>query len=330
MTSITQETWEKLDKPTGDKLVARIALPAITSRLFSAKDVNGMRHLLILLDATNEEYHDRQSRGVNVSTRELSIHGKVPERYLDIACLDAGGHPILDLMGGEIAQGLAVESNSPTNVVKNVLAKWRRFWGQTSQPILSKEEQLGLFGELWFLSKWLFPKLGAVAIRAWRGPWGSRHDFEWLDKSVEVKATTSSRGRIHSIHGLSQLTYPETGPLYLFSVCLREENGAEFSLPKLIDQCGSFLCEAAEEMALFENALVHLGYSPFFEDDYSKLKLCIVEEVLFCVKEDFPRLTENIFIGGVPQGVENVNYEINLNTFNHLVITSLPSQLPFM
>jgi hypothetical protein len=329
MTSISQETWDKLTLPSGGKLMARPALPEVTPRLLCAVDASGGRHLLIALDASDEEYNDRKSRGISATTRELTIHGNSPERYFDIECLDASGHPILDLMGGEIARGLTDQTKQTADIIRRIMTKWRRFWGQLSQPIMSYEEQLGLFAELWFFSQWLLPKFGPDIIMNWKGPWGSRHDFEWVDKSIEVKATTNIRGRIHQIHGLTQLENPENGPLYLFSVSLREENGATNTLPGLIEKCRDRLTSSEEGVAYFENSLAHLGYSPIFEDEYSKLKLRIVEDILFQVVDDFPKLTVKNFSDGISDGIERVDYEINLNTFDHLIIAKLPNQLQF-
>jgi hypothetical protein len=329
VTSIKQETWDKLTQPKGDKLVARPALPEITQKLLCAIDAYSGRHLLIPLGISDEEFSDRQSRGFSVSTRDLSIQGNNAERYLDIACLDAGGNAILDLMGNEIATGLADPTKQSADVVRKVLAKWRRFWGQLPQPLMSREEQLGLFAELWFISIWLIPKFGPDAIRVWRGPWGSRHDFEWADKSVEVKATTNTRGRIHRIHGLNQLEQPENGLLYLFSVRMHEENGAEHSLPKIIETCRNQLTNSEESLAHFENGLAQLGYSPLFENEYSKMKLRILDDVLFIVDSNFPKLTQASFSEGLSEGIESIDYDINLNTYNQSIYAHRPSDLTF-
>lgn len=329
MNSITQETWDKLILPTGDKLVARPALPEITPRLFCAVDASGCRHLLIPLIDTEEEFNDRKSRGINVTTRELTINGINQEKYLDIACLDAVGHPILNIMGGEIAMGLTDLTKQTIGIVQRILEKWRRFWGQLPQPMMSYEEQLGFFAELWFLSQWLLPNYGPDVIMVWRGPWGSRHDFEWVDKSVEVKATTNIRGRIHKIHGLSQLENPENGPLFLFSLILREENGATYNLPNIIEACREQLKNSAEGLNYFENSIVHIGYSPFFEQEYSKLNLRIIENSLFQVKDDFPKLTKLDVLPEVSEGIEKVDYEINLNSYDHLIIAKSPNQIQF-
>lgn len=329
MISISQETWDRLILPSGDKLVARPALPEVTPRLLCAVDASGGRHLLISLNNAEDDFFDRKSRGINVTTRDLTIHGSGQERYLDIVCFEAIGYPILDLMGGEIANGLTDQTKQTVEIVKRILEKWRRFWGQLPQPMLSHEEQIGFFAELWFLSRWLLPKYGPDVIMVWRGPWGGRHDFEWVDRSVEVKATTNSRGRIHRIHGLSQLENPENGPLFLFSSILREENGAPNNLPIVIDACRDQLKDSAEGLNYFENSIVHIGYSPFYEQEYSKLNLRIIESSLFQVKDDFPKLTKLDILPEVLEGIERVDYEINLNSYDHLIIAKDPNQIQF-
>lgn len=329
MTTIDPIVWQNLTLPSGERLVARLAFPDITMRLYCALDARSHRHILIPLRPDNNEYYDTNSRGVSVVTRELVIHGQTANKYLDIECLDATGYSIFDLIGGEIANEIQDELTQPKDVVMRVLAKWRRFWGALPQNILSKNEQIGLFAELWFLTVWLSPKLGPNTVMAWRGPWGSRHDFEWMEKSVEVKATTNTRGRIFKIHGLNQLEKPSQGPLFLFSMRLREEAGSTNNLPTLIENCYRQIAGLDEIIDRFESALAQTGYSPLYEDEYKKMNLRIVEDVLFQVNNDFPRLTNSSFSAGIPSGVEQIEYEIDLNTFNHLVIATKPEQLPF-
>ena len=331
MNKIDSDTWSKLDESSliGEQLAARRALPGITDHLYCAIDSSGTRHLLIQLKPEEDELHDAQSRGLAVDSRDMVVQGQPPTKYIDIECRDISGHSILDLIGGEIADGLADEKRQPADLVKRVLTKWRRFWGQLPQQILSRDEQIGLFAELWFLVVWLLPKFGSDVVLTWRGPWASRHDFEWPDKSVEVKATTSTRGRIHTIHGITQLEEPETGPLFLFSVCLREESGATDSLPGLIENCRKLINGSDEALNRFENALVKVGYSPLFQDEYEKLKLRVVEGALFRVSKDFPKIITTSFPSGMPLGVEQLDYEINLNTFGHLIVSNNPDAYQF-
>ncbi len=332
MSGVAPEVWSKLaaSSPSGDSLTARFAIPPVTERLLAAIDAGGQRHLLIPLKPEDEELRDAQSRGVTVATRELTVRDRGTARYLDFECNDPAGHEAFDLIGGELAAGLKTESLKPTALAARVLAKWRRFWGQSPWQILSREEQLGLFAELWFLSVWLIPRVGVgKALAGWRGPLGARHDFEWPGKSIEVKATTSTRGPAHRINGLDQLAPPEKGELLFFSLRLREEGGATNTLPAIVASCRSLLEADADALSQFESGLVQVGYSPAHDEEYAKLKLRVVGEELFRVEANFPRLTPAAFAGGIPSGVEQVEYEINLAGFENLRDASKPEEFVF-
>jgi hypothetical protein len=318
---IQPEVWMRLEqsRPVGEKLTARLASPGVTDRLQCGLDSQGRRHLLITLLANNESLRDVDTRGVSVVTRELTTQDQPPTRYLDIECLDASGYAAFDLLGGELAGALASNQKEPSEIVRRLLAKWRRFWGDVPKTLLSRDELVGLFAELWFLLVWLAPHLGsALAVQRWRGPFRARHDFEWKGKSIEVKATTSTRGRIHYVNGIEQLLPPENGELFVFSLRLREEAGAGNTLPSIIALCRSQFESDPEALGQFEMGLARAGHSPAHDDEYQKVVLRVVEEGLFAVRNDFPRVTPGEFVDGIPVGVESVAYEINLNTFDHL------------
>ena len=329
MTRIASDVWTHLEqaRPTGDNLTARTAVSSVGTRLRCAIDSEGRRHLLIALNVDEHDIRDTQSRGLSVVTRDLVVRGESAARYLDIQCLDAAGHDAFDLIGGELATELSRAGSSPAESVKRVLARWRRFWGQLPRTLLTREELLGLFAELWFLFVWLYPAVGLVeAVQRWRGPFGSRHDFEWAGKSVEVKATTSSRGRIHRINGIDQLLPPEEGELLFFSLHLREEAGATNTLPALVNTILQRLNSDVDALSRFETALAQTGYSPAHNEEYSKLHLRVIDEGLFSVRDDFPRITAHQFRAGVPAGIERIEYEINLGTFDCLRIARIPQE----
>lgn len=329
MNIIAPEVWDRLshEQVRGETLWARWAAPDVTERLVAALDSDGKRHLLIPLSPSENGVEDSQSRGVEVATRELAMPNHAPGRYLDLTCHEATGYQAFDLIGGELAERLAADAETAPEIVTRVLAKWRRFWGQSSKQLLSREKQIGLFAEVWFLAYWLIPRFGVdEAVTRWRGPFGSRHDFEWEGCSVEIKATTSTRGRIHRINGLDQLAPPDDGILFCFSLQLREEAGATNTLPSVIAVCRALTEGHANSLSLFENALSQTEYSPVHESEYAKLKLRVVEQGLYTVCDDFPRLTRTEFPNGLPPGVEHVEYDINLGGFAHLCIARQPTE----
>ena len=81
--------------------------------------------------------------------------------------------------------------------------------------------------------------------------------------------------------------------------------------------------------AAFEAIEPHIGYSPAHEEEYAKMKLRIGDEGLFRVEENFPRPTQTSFAGGIPSGVERVEYEINLSGFKHLRVATKPEEFVF-
>ena len=315
MIRIDTSVWFNLfESAKGDQLAARLAAPEVTQRLLCAVDSMGNRHFLVPLVQSDDDYTDLNSRGIRVVTRQIE-------------CLDKGGHDAFDLIGGEILNGLETGLRPPSEVIKGVLSKWRRFWGQVPNQILSKERQIGLFAELWFLTKWLIPKFGSDGIRAWTGPTGNRHDFQFPHFAIEVKATTSSRGRIHKIHGINQLEEPASGMLAMFSMRLREDNTSNYSLPGIMELCIQMISKNEEDLLEFESLLTYTGYLKQYQDEYEKLKLTVVEECLFLVNDNFPRITPDSFPAGLTPGIENLEYEINLNTFDHLITAHTPDEM---
>lgn len=327
VTGIAPEVWSQLERsrPTGDELLGRQAIPEFSPRLVAAIDSRGRRHLLVALDPADPEFRDAGSRGLTVLTQELVLSGHPNARYIDLACEDALGHGMFDLIAGEIAQRLHSAEENPAEIVSRVLAKWRRFWGQLPRQMLSREAQVGLFSELWFLTYWLIPAAGAaMGIRMWRGPFGARHDFERPGLSIEAKGTTSTRGRMHKINGLQQLDPPEGGELLFFSLRLREEAGATNTLPLLIDACRQRVAIDPDAEGSFEVALSAAGYLAAHEGEYSKIHWRVIEDVLFNTRQEFPRIHAELFESGIPAGVEEIEYTINLSTFENLVVAAKP------
>jgi hypothetical protein len=321
------EKWLQLeqDLPLGDLLNARLASNESDS-LYLAIDAEGMRHLLLILSENDEELQDESSKGLSVVTRELTQFSEHLTRWIDIKCIDPNGISILDSICEDIIHQLIADLRSPAEIVKRVLSKWRRFWGALPTVVFSRDELLGLFGELWFLSQWLLPfQTHLAVVKSWRGPYASRHDFEFTENSIEVKVTSSSRGRVHSINGFDQLNPPESGRLYLFSMQVREEAGASNTLPSVIEHCRIQLANDPETLEIFERSLFQTGYSDLHDAEYDKVKFRIAESVLFRVEDDFPRLTDGNFVNGLPKGIERIDYEINLNTFDNLIFATAPS-----
>ena len=305
--------WEALESvlPTGEALRARYLVPSVTERVLAALDREGRRHLLIPIGDIAPGVQDSLSKGLTVLTRALLVDGKVLGRYIDLRCNQREGYRAFDIIGQELASSLEHTNASAEQCTVDTLARWRRFFAHGAGDSLSRQEQVGLFAELWFLTRWLAPALGSQALGAWRGPFRARHDFEWSAASVEVKATEQVHGTVHRIHGIDQLEKPLDRRLFLFSAKVREEHGG-VTLPQLVREMRA-LCEARPtEQARLDAALEELGYQWQVDGVYEGMKIRVAEEGLYEVRSGFPHLARESFASGVPAGVTYVEYDLDM------------------
>ncbi len=331
MTHFGVDAWEWPPDAvlTGDRLRVRRVNHHDRRVILSGSGADDKRHILIRINDGESEPTLVVTRGVGVMVRHLAEPGHEPGRFIDIVCHETGGHAAFCLIGDEIARGLAVEGTSPSDVVNHVISRWRHFWGRVPQSSLTLPQQIGLFAELWFLHTWLGRNGDiAAAVGRWRGPTGARHDFEWEGYSIEVKATTSVNRLVHRINGVNQLVPPDTGLLHLFSLQVRQEEGAANSLPSLVERIRSLAAGTPNTAMDFEDKLARIGYASSHEAEYVTIRLRVSSEGLYRVNRDFPRIVPSSFSLGVPSGVEAIEYDVNLSGFEHLRVASRPSEMP--
>lgn len=320
--------WEELSSAGLQQgaLAARLVRLGANTRVFAGVDPDGNRHVLLQLHDGEDGFEDVQSRGIGARTVLRAFAGEMERRFIDIVCTERDAQAMLDVLVADMIHMLEGGETQPDRVVKAAFSKWRRIWAQVPKPLLSRNEQAGLFAELWFLAFWLMPFAGADSITRWRGPLGSRHDFEWRGRAVEAKATLSHTGRVHVINGIDQLDNPEDGDLFLFSQRLREEGGAENNLPSLIGRIRHLLARDGEALDIFDGTLSKSGYHDVHADDYSRVHYRVVDEILYRVSKDFPRLTASELKHGLPSAIQAVQYELNLQGQDGYIVANEPAQ----
>lgn len=325
----SQLRWDLLEAqpPTGERLTVRRALTGMHPDVLIALDASKRRHVLVELPpGEHGELAERTSRGIAVQTVELRPGGESVKRFIEIVCLDSQGHAALDTIAVELIDALeAGASIGRVRLVQSVLAKWRRFWSGIAQGVLSKQEQLGLFGELWFLNRWLVPALGvSAAVTMWRGPAGARNDFEAPSLAIEVKTTGRLDGA-HVIHGLDQLLEPPGGQLMLFSLLVRDEASGTESLPAQVAEARGLIADDYALQSEFDALIYAAGYDDRLAAEYAKLVLRIRDAGLYKVTDGFPRLISTSLVGGVPPGVGTIEYELRLDGATKWLLATAPS-----
>jgi hypothetical protein len=325
-----RSAWSHLDpaKIRGGELVARRPPRDSPGEVLCAINRAGTRYFLIPIGPEEEDLVDDSIRGLSVATERLEISGEQSRRYVSVLCGDQGAYDLFDVVGAELVTAVGNMPKSPREATRLVINRWKRFWSAAPRSVLDDGEIAGLFGELWFIHVWLGPSIGVpVAIKAWRGPFGSRHDFESKSMSVEVKTTTARDHRTHLINGIDQLASPESGPLLFFSLAILPERGATNSLVVLIDAIRSLLQTDAEVANVFDTALSRAGYSDAFRAHYADKTFRVVNGLLFEVDGAFPRHTNAQLLSAyLMPGVSAVEYCVTLDGLQASAIADSPDK----
>ncbi|WP_234481816.1 PD-(D/E)XK motif protein [Streptomyces sp. MBT49] len=263
------------------------------------------------------------TKGLRVRVGEHQVVGHPVGHFLDVACLDAAAVTTFAAVAAEIAHAAgSLEGADRAAAAGDVLDRWKWFW-EVDSSRLTDSEALGLFAELWFLVRWV--GVMPAHVDAWTASEGSRHDFQWPHASVEVKATArgGDAGSVHTIRSLDQLADPETGELYLFSLRVVRDQLANNTLPKLVERVSTNLADHPAARERFLQKVGRRGYSPIHRKTH-EIPYRVVEEGLYRVSDDFPRLTRDNFPAGLPDAVVRVSYGLDMAACGPWLISSNP------
>ena len=203
------------------------------------------------------------------------------------------------------------------------------------RPVLSRERQIGLLGELLFLDR-LIQCGGVQMLDGWVGPQNEPHDFRFDMREFEVKTTIAPR-RIHIVNGTEQLIASKDCTLFIFSIVLGPPDGlasSNFSLAdKVRDVESRFVAdstrrrrfnEALEIVGIRTADLVHYGHK------YSlRRPLAVIP-----VDDQFPALTRSTIqqaFGPLFQRIESIQYAVNVEGLEYEEGTSqFSNAIPFL
>jgi hypothetical protein len=314
--------WQSLATPDSSQQLE--AAPISGEDAWVAIDHEGQRHLLLRVpDGT--EAPPTVTRGLRVTVARHQVRGREPSDYLDLTCLSDGLAVTFTAVAADI--GAEAGPASPDQRVAAVVAalgRWQWFWGIESDR-LSEQDALGLFAELWFLHRWEGGE--GSAVQAWTASSGSRHDFQWSERSVEVKATgrRADGAVLHRIQHLDQLADPEQGDFYLFSLRVVRDELAHNTLPDIVDRVTEGLSGDALAKEDFALKLGQRGYSPAFRRHH-ETPYRILGEYMYSVAEGFPRLTSASFPSGLPKGIGNVSYVLDMAACDEWLVATGPEE----
>lgn len=190
------------------------------------------------------------------------------------------------------------------------LEQWTALFQTFSPDGLSGEKRQGLFGELWFLSRWL--DAGADPVRcltAWTGPVGSIHDFQLPDRAVELKTTSAVNPQSVQISNERQLDDTDLTDLWLWLLTLDVRPTGGQSLNVLIDTLLDKLSPLPGLQNQFRLKLYQAGYQAMHKSLYDTPTYAVRQEQVYRVGDGFPRLRHS----DLPAGLHTVRYAVALS-----------------
>jgi len=250
--------------------------------------------------------------GFAVSIEQLPVAG-VSSPWVALSIESFGNLDFFSMMAEDVLNSIdSLDKHSDQKVFQlfiNRILGWQDFMKKNRNGLLSREEEIGLFGELTILSNLIKEKSSSI-INCWRGPFGNLQDFIFKNTSIEVKSTTSEKGFFAQISSLGQLEATKDNQIYLACLNFTEDSNGE-TLPEKIQKITEQINHDVEAVFVFENCLLHAGYSTDMQKKYVRQMRCNKLRI-YKIDNEFPKLT----FTSVPLGITKAQYEINIDSIN--------------
>jgi hypothetical protein len=261
-------------------------------------------------DLTRTNFDD-QTRGYAVTVEDRD-HEHTGRAFIHLQ--EAGPSPARDLFVILCADVLdhiskCVSEAEAVRVLHDRLQHWKRFFQSRSPEGLSREEYIGLYGELDFFVAALAAGIAPEALaNAWQGPIGSNQDFLFGGVAVEIKACTGNDTDFVPISNVRQLDDTGLDQLFLFQGVydFRQDSGQ--TLKVLVERLRQILTASPSAVDIFEERLLAAGYIEPSASSFERYGFSPRFHRSFHVTKGFPRLPES----SLPHGISDVRYKLNL------------------
>jgi hypothetical protein len=292
-----------------------------TGRAVVARDLDGRRHLLVPRAQAEPVMEDRESGAVQILALSLG-EGAAATEFVDVVCRDPKLADVFDDLILAILRELVRDGTQPNAACLRVLEEWRQMLRPPPREPLSVNQTAGLVAELMVASA-ILVRDPAHRIDVWTGPSPGRHDFRRGRLAIEVKATLSTGEPTPEIHGIEQLEAPPDGELYLVWMRLERVPGGQLTVAGLVEDLRRLVGGGPP---VYER-LMESGWRP--ESASEAIQFELRERRVHAVRDAFPRLVPRMIAGGVPPGLVNVRYSINLDAAGTPPLTDTETDILF-
>ena len=212
-----------------------------------------------------------------------------------------------------------IDLDDQKQIISNLrykISDWFKLFANQGNKKLSKENEVGLFGELLCLQEYYLNSLDNFnAISFWTGPFSALHDFTSSKFSIEVKSTSQEPQMSISIGNCLQLDESRVIKLYL-AIQKLEISVHGLILPELISKISDSISKTPDAMQKFNECLSAYGYNEKYKNEY-KNRYLKNETSFFKVGNEFPKIK----INDLKPGIHAVEYKIDIHSIEKYLIS---------
>jgi hypothetical protein len=260
----------------------------------------------------------------DIKVELLKDERNTSKTYLLILILNQQHKDIFSVLCEDLINQISsiVDEKTLIKTLLNRLAKWQTLFEKLRQQGLTPEAQRGLFGELYFLRKFL-SNVGnkGYCINSWQVPSNTVQDFHHGNWAVEVKTTHGNNHQKIHISSERQLDNSVVPNIFLFHLSLDIRNNYGESLNDIVERLEDYLKNDIPELNSYKLKLYEIGYFDEHKSIYQDTGYTIRQESIYKVDGDFPRIIEP----EIRHGVGDVKYSIVVG--DCLSFTSTESEL---
>lgn len=315
MTKINQ-IWEELANDTSFKngLLLRRYSGSVLPNVFVA--VQKPERILCIATSISENIEVNISMFDNLQEIQIAIfpdHDQKEKNILLFKLINNQHRDIFSVLCEDLMASIASETNE-RQLVKTILnrfEKWKSLFIRIVSEGLTPEEQRGLFGELFFLRKFLqFNNKGLQFIlNTWVGTAREVRDFQLKNWAVEVKTTHGNNHQKVQISSERQLDITHLEKLFLYHISLEKVQEGGETLNQIVASIIDLMVTDSIASNRFKSKLYEAGYFDHHIDLYDSTGYFIRQDTFYKVEDNFPRIQEN----EIRSGVGDVKYSIILS-----------------
>lgn len=322
MTKINNK-WNKLEadkSANSNVLLTRYSATVYPDVFIGLYSLERLKCIGVRLENNNSNSLSKYSRLKDIRLVLLPDDKEESKAFLLIILNDPEHEEIFATLCEDLISAIAAIKDEKIVVreLLNRFEKWTLLFEKALMNGLSPEEQRGLFGELYFLKKWILSSSDhSKCVQSWVGPEKAIRDFQLSDWALEIKATHGNNHQKIHISSERQLDTANLSKLFLLHVSLEAQQQNGDTLNTLADELIALLNTDIPAQSQFKTKLLHAGYFNHHRPLYENTGYQIRQHCYYQVSNNFPRIEEK----DVRKGVGDVKYSIILSEYIDYIIS---------